>query len=81
MLHKELIAQTDIAKKQYQQLYNTYESEKIIRKKKQKKKTLSKYNRSNLIFDCKYSFYPYYNIKSFNSIFLKSKFYSHFILN
>ena len=38
MLHKELIAQTDIAKKQYQQLYNTYESEKIIRKKKQKKK-------------------------------------------
>ena len=80
MLHKELKAQTDIAKKQYQQLYNTFESEKIIRKKK-KKTTLSKYNRSNLICDCKYSFYPYYNIKYSNSIFLKSKFYSHFILN
>ena len=60
LLHKELKAQTDITKKQYQKLYNTYESEKIIRKEKPK---LSKYNRSNLIYDCKYSFYPYYKFQ------------------
>ena len=71
LLHKELKAQTDITKRQYQKLYNTYESEKIITKENP---TLSKYNRPNLIYDCKYSFYPYYNIKNFNSIFLTSKY-------
>ena len=71
LLHKELKAQTDIAKKQYQKLCSTYESEKIIRKEKP---TLSEYNKSNLICDCKYSFYPYNNIKNLNSIFLTSKY-------
>ena len=71
LLHKELKAQTDITKRQYQKLYNTYEPEKIITKENP---TLSKYNRPNLIYDCKYSFYPYYNIKNFNSIFLTSKY-------
>ena len=71
LLHKELKAQTDITKRQYQKLYNTYEPEKIITKENP---TLSKYNRPNLIYDCKYSFYPYYKIKNFNSIFLMSKY-------
>ena len=33
-----------------------------------------KYNRSNLIDDSKYSFYPYYNIKNVNSLSLTSKY-------
>ena len=63
LLDKESKAQTDIAKKQYQKLDNTYESEKIIKKEKP---TLKKCNRSNLIYDSKYSFYPFYNIKNFS---------------
>ena len=70
-LGKELKAQTDIAKKQYLKLDITYESEKIIKKEKP---TLEKYDRSNLIHDSKYSFYPYYNITNFNSLFLISKY-------
>ena len=44
-LGKELKAQTDIAKKQYQKLDNTYEFDKIIEKEKP---TLKKYDRLNL---------------------------------
>ena len=44
-LGKELKAQTDIAKKRNQKLEDTFEFDKIIKKKK----TFKKYNRSNLI--------------------------------
>ena len=50
---KELKAQTDIARKQYQKLDNTYGLDKII---KTGKPTLKKYNRSNIIYSSKYSF-------------------------
>ena len=40
LLDKESKAQTDIAKKQYQKLDNTYESEKIIKKKNQRLKNV-----------------------------------------
>ena len=56
LLDKELKAQTDIAKKQYQKLDNTLESDKTIKKEKP---MLKKYNRSNLIYEYKYSFYSY----------------------
>ena len=69
-LGKELKAQTDILKKQYKKIDNTYESEKIIKKEKP---TLEKYNRSNLIYESKYSFYLN-NIKKFNSLSLTSKY-------
>ena len=42
-LGKKLKAQTDIAKKQYQKLDNTYEFDKIIKKEN--------YSNSNLIYD------------------------------
>ena len=47
------------------------EFDKIIKKEKP---TLKKYNRLNLIYDSKYSFYPYYNIKNFNSLSLTLKY-------
>ena len=56
MLGKELKAQTDFAKKQYQKLHNTFKFNKIIEKEKL---TLRKYNKSNLIYDSKCSPYPY----------------------
>ena len=56
-LGKELKAKTDIAKKQYQNLDNTFEFEKII---KIEKPTLENYNKSNLICNANYSFYKYY---------------------
>ena len=52
-LSKELKAQNDIAKKQYQKLDNTYEFEKMIKKEKP---AFKKYNRSYLIYNSKYSF-------------------------
>ena len=70
-LGKELKAQTDIAKKHYQKLDNTFEFDKTIKKEKP---TLKKYNRSNLIYDSKCSFYPHYKIKNFNSLSLVSKY-------
>ena len=70
-LGKELKAQTDIAKTLYQKLDDTFEFDKIIKKEKP---TLKKYDRSNLIYDSKYSLYPYYNIKHFNSLSLVSKY-------
>ena len=53
-LARELKAQTDIARKQYQKLDITYEFHKIIKKEKPKFK---KYNTSSLIYSSKYSFY------------------------
>ena len=61
---KELKAQTDIAKKQYQKLDDTYELDKIIKKTP----TFKKYNQSNLIYSSKYSFY--HNI-NFNVLYIK----------
>ena len=46
--------QSNIAKKQYQKLENTYKYDKLITKQKP---TLKKYNISNLIYGSKYSFY------------------------
>ena len=46
LLGKELKAQTEISKKQYQKLDDTYKFDKIIKKEKQ---AFKKYNRSNLI--------------------------------
>ena len=59
-LGKELKAQTDIAKKQYQKLDDTDE---FVRMKKEIP-TIEKYKRSNLTYSSKYSFYEYYNIKN-----------------
>ena len=61
LIRKELKAQTDIAKKQYQKLDDTFEFNKITKKEKP---TSKRYTRSNLIYGSKYSFYPYYNIKN-----------------
>ena len=66
-LGKKLKVRTGIAKKQYQKLDDPYHFDKII-----KKPTFKKYNRSNLIYNNKYSFYEYYNIKHFNSLSLPS---------
>ena len=56
---QELKKQTSVAEKQYKKLGNTFELDKITKKEKP---PLKKYNRSNLIYGSKYSFYPYYNI-------------------
>ena len=61
--------QTDIAQKQYNILDNTNKFDRIIKKEKP---TVKKYNRSNLIYDNKHSFYEYYDIKKFNSHSLES---------
>ena len=53
-LGKELKAQTDIAKKQYQQLDDTFEFDKIIKKEE---RIFENCNKSNLIYNSKYSFY------------------------
>ena len=52
-LGKELKAQTDIAKKQYQKLDDTCEFDKIIKKEKP---TLVKYSKSDLIYDSNHCF-------------------------
>ena len=70
-LGKNLKSQIGIAKKQYQKLDDTYEFDKIIKKEKP---IFKKYNRSNLIYDRKYCFYAYYNIKYFNRLSLMSKY-------
>ena len=58
-------------KKQDHTLDHTYDFNKII---KTEKPTFKKYNRSNLIYNNKYSFYKYYNNKKFNSLSLTSKY-------
>ena len=62
LLDKELKLQTDITNKQCQKLDNTYEFDK---KNKKGKATLKKYNRSNPVYDSKYSFYSCYQINEF----------------
>ena len=56
-LGKELKAQTDMAKKQYQILGSTFESDKIIKKEEP---TLKNYNESNLIYNSKHIFHKYH---------------------
>ena len=58
-LGKELKAQIDIARKQYQKLDKTFEFDIIIKKEKPVPK---KYNKSNLIYVGKYSIHTYNNI-------------------
>ena len=70
-LGKELKIETDNAKTQYQKLDDTYEFDKII---KVEKPTFKKYNRSNLIYNSKYSFYEYCNIKNIYNFSLKSNY-------
>ena len=55
-LGKELKAQTDIAKKQYQTLDKIYESDETINKKL----TSKEYNKSDLIYDTNHSFHRCY---------------------
>ena len=54
---KGLKAQTDIAKKQYQNVHDFYEFNKIIKKEKP---TPVKYSKSDLIHDSYNSFYKCY---------------------
>ena len=56
-LGKDLKAHTDIAKRQYQKLDDTYVFDKIIKKEKP---TPKKYSKSDLICNGKYIFYKYY---------------------
>ena len=63
---KELKAQSDITKKQYQKLDNTDKT--II-----KESTLKKYIKSDLIYDTNHSFHKYYrDSKNFDNISFKS---------
>ena len=59
-LGKELKAKIHIAKKQYQNLHNTYEFDEVIKKEKP---TFKSYERSNLMYNSKFSVSEYYNIK------------------
>ena len=62
--------QTDIAKKQYQKLDNIYELDETI---KNEKRTLKKYNKSNLIYNSNSSFFKYYcDLKNFYNPSFKS---------
>ena len=71
-LGKELKVQTDIAKKQYKKLDDTFEFDKIIKKEKP---TLENYSKSNLIRSSKHSFYKYYHdSKKIDKLSLKSKY-------
>ena len=55
-LGKELKVQTGIAKKQYQGLDKIYQFNKTTNERL----TLKKYNKTDLIYNSKYSFYKYY---------------------
>ena len=71
-LGKELKAQTDLAKKQYQKLDDAFKLDKIIKKEKPAPEN---YSISNLIYNSKHTFYKYYcDSKIFNSLSLKSKY-------
>ena len=56
-LGKELKKQTRVAEKQYQKLENSYEADKII---KRKKPTIENYGKLDLIYDANHSFFKYY---------------------
>ena len=66
-LGKEIKAQTDIAKKQYQKLDITFEFDKQIKKEEP---TFENYNKSNLIYNSKHSFYKYYGDSENLTIFI-----------
>ena len=71
-LGKELKAQIDNAKKQYQKLDDTCEFNKTIKKEKP---TLQNYSKSDLIYHSNYRFFKYYrDIKKFDNLSLKSKY-------
>ena len=71
-LDKELKAQTDTAKKQYQKLNDTYEFNKIIKKEKP---TLKNYRKSNLTYNANHTFDKYHcDSKKFNNLSSKSKY-------
>ena len=64
LLDSELKKQTDTAKTQYQGLDKVYKLENGERiNNDDKKPTLKKYNKSNLIYDSNHTFYKYHNIK------------------
>ena len=68
-LHKELKAETNIAMKQYQTLDKIYGTDETI-----SKKSISKnYSKSDLIYDCNYSFYKYCNVKKFDNVFFSNQ--------
>ena len=74
-LCKELKAETDKDKKQYQKLDDTFEFDKIIEKEKP---TLENYRKikysKSLIYNNNYSFYKYYcDNKKSDNLSLKSK--------
>ena len=74
-LDKELKAETDKDKKQYQKLDDTFEFDKIIEKEKP---TLENYRKikysKSLIYNNNYSFYKYYcDNKKSDNLSLKSK--------
>ena len=65
-----------MGKKRYQRLDDTFEFDKTIKKEKltHKRSNYNGSNRSNLIYDSKYSFYPYYKIENFNIFSVVSKY-------
>ena len=77
-LGKELIAQNGIAKKQYKKLDDTCGFDTMITKEEL---TFKNYNKSNLIYNSKYSFYNYYGDSKKFVIFLSNqsiRFYTNF---
>ena len=72
-LGKELRTQGDIAKEQHQKLDDAFEFDKMIKKEEP---TFKNYNKSNLIYNSKYSFYKYHcDSKTFDNLSFKSKYY------
>ena len=68
-LGSDLKKKTEIAKKQYQRLDKVYEFDKQDDNKTiNKKPTIKKYDRSNLIYSYKHNFYKYHDIKKINSL-------------
>ena len=72
-LGKEMKAQIDIARKNYQKLDNTFEFDEIFKKEEP---IFKNYIKSNLIYNSKYSFYKYYrrDSKKFDNLSFKSKY-------
>ena len=62
---EELKAQTDLAKNQYHGLEKVYELDKKEDERINKKTTINNYNKSDLIYNIKFSFYKCHNIKRF----------------
>lgn len=79
LLGRELKAKTDIANKHYEKLDNTLEFNKIIKNEPK----FNNYDKSNLIYNRKYSFYKFYGFsKKFDGLTFKSKYsFLHEFLN